>query len=272
MSSIASTTQLTSSEVLTNSQDPSLRNSVSFLTSREIASSRRTNKAFNRVSHDVASLRDKVHGAKLIAEGLSNTKDPALVNSVSFLTRKELVGSRRTNKAFNRVSHEIPSLRNKANRAKRELVNDYIMNPARFVHFSKPTSSWRQDSGRPAISHQDLARLTNHLLQKGNHKSRSVASILSTPLYFINPNYYDRAFKPTDIIKMIPSKELGGLYKHMWNIIGRPNKSRAGEKAFHDQDGMKSTSAQKAEAIRLFLEDEAVNHAVGEKKESKQKQ
>jgi len=195
-------------------------------------------------------------------------KDPSLPQSLGFLTPQEIAVSRRVNKAFNKASTESPFLRSMVNKAKQSVLQNYLRGPAREQFFSQPCLSWC-GLRNPVLSRDRLALLEKYLMENGNRKSSKIGDQLGIRFYEIAPAYTFSKFKPTDIIKMIPSKEISGLYKYMWILIGHPNKYRAGEKAFHDEDGMKSTPEQKAQAIRLFLIDEAVRYAMKQKKNRK---
>ncbi len=192
-------------------------------------------------------------------------QDPALERVLSFLRPSEVVEARRVNKKFNAISHESRSIRGQVNVARR--TQEYINGQGRYERFSEPRVTFRVENPYPIISRRSLNQLAKRLEQRGNHASYKIGDDIGVSLYMINPNWSEKGFKPTEIIAMIPKKEIAGLYKHMWTIIGCPQKARAGEKAFHDKDGMHSTPAQKAKAIRLFLEDEAMKYFAAQQNE-----
>ncbi len=186
-------------------------------------------------------------------------KDPALAHHLSFLTPKDIAMSRRVNKAYNKASHEVHHLKEKVDRSKKCFLEKYLKGPARSQYFSQPLFFWGGERNA-VLSCASLEVLRKRLLSKGNHKSSNIGDELNIRFYKISPVYAFYAFKPTEIIKMIPRKEIGGLYKHMWHLLGCPKEHHAGKKAFLDEGGMSSSAGLKAKAIERFLMDEAIKH------------
>jgi len=191
----------------------------------------------------------------------TNNKNPSLSLILSFLSPKEIAVSRKVNQAFNRSSHEIPSLRKLVNDARDDrLVETYIQGPAAEHYYHEYV-----------FSHQSLAKLAKRLEQNGNRSSRRIGSELGIfDLHDMMPYSCNYKYTPLDVIKQfIPYKKISRLYKHMEKIIGNSNDPHAGETAFHDLTGELSTTAQKVNAIRLFLKDEAVRYYAKEKRENR---
>ncbi len=201
-------------------------------------------------------------------------KDPALERVLSFLRPSEVVKVREVNKKINAISHESRYVSGQVNIARR--TQEYLSQhgQGQYKYFSAPICVLHLNA--PTVSHTKLAKLAKRLEEKGNHASTKSDMTFDTFIDFDNSRpFWDSrkhawsypTIRPTEIIAMIPKKEIAGLYKHMWTIIGCPQKARAGEKAFHDKDGMHSTPAQKAKAIRLFLEDEAMKYFAAQQNE-----
>ncbi len=204
--------------------------------------------------------------------------DPALERILKFLRPNEVAGDRRVNNKFNKISHESRYVSEQVNVARR--TQAYVNGQGQHEYFSAPCYSNRFASyeyffapddvsqmADPVLSRNHLAKLAKRLEQRGNHAIANVERDVGFSPHKINPSWRGRNFRPTTIIAMIPKNEIAGLYKHMWEIIGCPQKVRAGEKAFHDKDGMHSTPAQKAEAICRFLKDEAMKYFAAQKNE-----
>lgn len=128
--------------------------------------------------------------------------------------------------------------------------------PANILYQQKYLAGWslHQEPDR-LFKRKSLAILATRLATKGNHKSAKIFDELDIKKDYLSKPKID-APTPTQIIRLMPKKELSGIYHHMWKILGCPKKQHAGEKAFHHIDGMHSTSSQKATAIRLYLNDE----------------
>ena len=135
-------------------------------------------------------------------------------------------------------------------------------------HFSTPTMQRDNSIGIKVLTHKDLFTLATGFKTIGN-QTAAVSTLLGreTPWY---PGYtrgteipgtnitWGDPFSPSsvtskDIIAQIPDKEIGQVYLHIANIIGTPGDFIRGKRAFHDRDGLKSTPAQKAEALQRFL-------------------
>jgi len=191
---------------------------------------------------------------------LTNHKTNGVSTIVSFLEPREIALSQKVNKTFHSSVNGNKNLKNSVITAKRNFVQgcvkDYLENRAKHDFFPAPLDVF----GKPGINYSDLDKLATQLEKHGGNKKGSGIVGFSNFNFSLIPRYtkFVNQIKPSEILKTIPSKYISGIYEHMWKIKGCPKGLRSGEYAFHDQHGKKSTSAEKARAIRLFLEDEAV--------------
>jgi len=190
------------------------------------------------------------------SQSFQNIPVDMVVSIFSFLTPQEIALSLRVNKTFAEGSKVDPALAKELLAAK--LIKKYIEG----VGSKRTLSKWGSEVNRLSVNptHKELAVFVKLLREGGNQKIEQFPFEDYLYIYFdgrLENGEVDVAKFVKEIFDKHPNKRTRPIYRHMREIIGRPNRPHAGRDAFHDKNGMKSTSEQKATAIYLFLFDKA---------------